>query len=96
MSEYVLGYPKISQDIRCTSIYPVYTKFTKTNGQQNAFFIFDCRRQWKYAWNMYACEFNHDKNALRYEELYFKLGVVCTGIFQDILVNTGKYRYIMS
>jgi hypothetical protein len=45
----------------------------------------------EYAWDMYACKFKYDKKTLKYETLCLKLSVVCTGIFQDVLVYTGTY-----
>ncbi len=46
----------------------------------------------EYASNVSACKFNHDKNALKYEKQYSKLGVVCTGIPG----YTCIYWYILS
>jgi hypothetical protein len=46
----------------------------------------------EYAWNMDACKFNHDQNALKYEKHYSKLGAVFTRRSQDILVYTGTYQ----
>ncbi len=46
----------------------------------------------KYEWDMYAYKVNKDRNTLKYEKLYSKLGVVCTRTSQDILVYTGTYR----
>jgi hypothetical protein len=46
----------------------------------------------EYAWDLYACKFNHVKNTLQYEKLHSKIGVICTGISQKcILVYTGTY-----
>jgi hypothetical protein len=55
----------------------------------NCAFQFGLEEKMDCAWDMYAGKFNHDRNALKYEKLYWKLGVVCTGISQNILVYAG-------
>ncbi len=78
---------------RCVYV-PVYTLYILSlpnTWSANRVFQFRLQKTIDHAWDMYACKFDRDYNALMYGKLYAKLEVVCSGISQDITV----YAYIV-